>query len=563
MMDYREKPFYLNQEQIAWMENTFENMTFEEKIGQLFCPIVMVEEEEQLRALVEKTHIGGMLFREGPGEEVRQKHEILQSYSKIPLLTASNLESGGDGSAVDGTFYGRQMLVAATGRVERAYQLGKVAGREGAAVGVNWAFAPVVDIDRNYHNPITNVRTFGDDKEQIKAMAGAYIRGAAEEGVVSTLKHFPGDGMDERDQHLLTSVNPLSCQEWDESYGDIYRTLIEGGAMTIMCGHIALPAYEEYYDGKPCRQVIPASLSKNILTHLLREKLGFRGLVVTDSTAMVGFCCGEERRRAVPLAIENGCDMFLFNKNLQEDIRYMTEGLMEGILSQRRLSEAVRRILALKAALDLPKKQKEKRLVPPPEALKVLRCPRHMAWARECADEGVTLVKDTQALLPLSPEKHHRVLLNIMGDFPSNERVREYFAGLLEKEGFAVDVYEKEAAGPERIREVEALRASYDLVLYLGNIESRSNRTVSRLNWTTRSGSGNDMPWFINELPVLFVSLGNPYHLLDVPMIQTYVNGYCNSEFVMDAVMDKLLGRSSFQGKNPIDPFCGRWDTRW
>lgn len=563
MVKYREKPFYLTEEQAVWVEETFRKMDLMERIGQLFCPILMETEEEDLRAVVEEKHIGGMLFREGRGEEIRHRHEILQKYSKIPLLTASNLESGGEGSAVDGTFYGRQMLVAATGDEKRAYQLGKVAGKEGAAVGVNWAFAPVVDIDRNYQNPITNVRTFGADKEQIKRMARAYIQGAAEEGVVSTLKHFPGDGMDERDQHLLTSVNPLSCREWDNSYGDIYQTLIKEGTLAIMCGHIALPSYEEYYDGTPCERVIPASLSKNILTRLLRQKLGFNGLIVTDATAMVGFCCGEERRKAVPKAIENGCDMFLFNKDLDEDIRFMAEGLKEGLLSEERLEEAVKRILALKAAMGLPQKQKDNCLVQPRGKLKVLQCQEHKKWARGCADEGVTLVKDTQGLLPISAETHRRILLNLMGDFPSNDRVREYFCERLVKEGFDVSIYEKDTAGPEKILDVGGLKEAYDLVLYLGNIETRSNRTVSRLNWRTRSGSGNDMPWFIYEIPTLFVSLGNPYHLLDVPMIKTFINGYCNSEFVMDAVIDKLLGRSEFKGKSPVDPFCGKWDTRF
>lgn len=195
-----------------------------------FCPIEFSTREEELKNLVEKKHIGGVLYREGRGEEIMESHRILQKYSKIPLLIASNLEMGGTGAAVEGTFYGREMLVAATGNEERAYQLGKVSCAEGAAVGVNWAFAPVVDIDGNFRNPILNVRTFGDDKERIKKMGAAYMRAATEEGVAVSIKHYPGDGVDERDQHLLTSVNSLSCEQWDASYGDIYKTLIEKGA---------------------------------------------------------------------------------------------------------------------------------------------------------------------------------------------------------------------------------------------------------------------------------------------------------------------------------------------
>lgn len=559
MIRYKEKPFYLTDKEVEWVEKTYASMTKEEKIGQLFCPIVFTKEEQELKELVHNWHIGGMLYREGPGEELRQAHKVLQDNSKIPLLTSSNLEYGGNGSALEGTYFGREMLAAATGDVEKAYQLGKVSCSEGAAVGVNWSFAPVTDLDLNYHNPITNVRTFGSSLETVIEMGKAYIKAAREEEVATAVKHFPGDGVDERDQHLVTSVNSLSCEEWDETYGKIYEEMIEAGTLTIMAAHIAMPAYEEKYDGKKCERIIPATLSKNLLVHLLREKLGFNGMIVTDATPMVGFCSAMDRETAVPLSIENGCDMFLFNRNMEEDFRFMTEGYEKGILSEERLEEAVKRILATKAALHLPEKQQEGRLVPDASALAILNCEKHDTWAKDCADQGVTLVKDTQNLLPICPEKHKRVLLELMGEFPSNERVLASFRTKLEQEGFEVTVYEKE--GFEVMEDsVTNFKSKYDLIFYVANVETASNKTVSRLNWHTMFGLGNNMPWMVYEVPALFVSVGNPYHLLDAPMIKTFVNGYCNSEYVIEAVVNKLLGRSSFKGKSPVDPFCGKAD---
>ena len=561
MIQYKENPFYLTEEQVQWVESTYDSMSLEEKIGQLFCPIVFTKDEKELKELVETKHIGGMLYREGPGEELRQSHKILQDASKIPLLTASNLEYGGNGSAIEGTYYGREMLAAATGDVERAYQLGKVSSSEGAAVGVNWSFAPVVDLDLNYHNPITNVRTFGSDLQTVIDMGKAYIRGAKEEGVATSVKHFPGDGVDERDQHLVTSVNALSCKEWDESYGKIYKEMIEAGTLTVMAAHIALPAYEEYFDQKPCERILPATLSENLLKKLLREQLGFNGLIVTDATPMVGFCSAMDRATAVPLSIENGCDMFLFNRNMEEDFRLMREGYEKGILSDARLEEAVKRILATKAAMHLPEKQEKGQLVPDASALDILNCETYDRWAKECADEGVTLVKDVQNLLPIDPKKHKRVLLELMGDFPSNKRVCESFVRELEARGFEVTVYELE--GFEVMEDsVESFKSRYDLIFYVGNIETASNKTVSRLNWHTMFGLGNNMPWMVHEMPALFVSVGNPYHLLDAPMIKTFVNGYCNSEYVIHAVVEKLCGDSEFKGKSPIDPFCGKPDLK-
>lgn len=561
MIRFSEKPFYLSQEQIKWVNDTYSSMTIEEKIGQLFCPIVFTKDEKELQELINKKYIGGMLYREGTGDEIRQAHKVLQDASKIPLLTASNLEYGGNGSAIEGTYFGREMLVSATQDVKKAYQLGKVSCSEGAAVGVNWAFAPVVDIDRNYHNPITNVRTFGDDVDTIIEMGKAYIEGAHEEGVATSVKHFPGDGIDERDQHLLTSVNSLSCEEWDNTYGKIYEEMIKAGTLTVMAAQIAMPAYEEYFDGEECKRILPATLSKNLLTKLLREKLGFNGLITTDATPMVGFCSAMDRETAVPMSIECGCDMFLFNKNIDEDFVIMKKGYDNGILSDERLEEAVKRILATKAALKLPEKKEEGTLVPTKEALEILNCETHDTWAKECADEGVTLVKDTQNLLPLNPSKQRKVLLEIMGDFDSNKRVTNSFVKKLEEEGFEVTVYKNE--GFEVMNDsVESFKSRYDLVMYIGNIETASNKTVSRLNWHTMFGLGNNMPWMVHEVPVMFISVGNPYHLLDAPMIKTFINGYCNSEYVINAVIEKIMGRSEFKGKSPIDPFCGKIDTR-
>lgn len=561
MIDYKSKPFYLSDEDIKWVEETYKNMSLEEKIGQLFCPIVFTKDEDELKELVKTKHVGGILYREGLGEEIQSSHRILQDNSKIPLLIASNLEMGGTGSAIEGTFYGRQMLVAATNKVKRAYELGKISCREGAAVGVNWTFAPVVDIDFNFRNPITNVRTFGSDYGRVIDMSEAYMNGAKEEKVAVSIKHFPGDGVDERDQHLLVSVNSLSCDEWDKTYGKVYKALIDKGALTVMAGHIAMPAYEKALGGET-KKVIPATLSKKLLQHLLRRKLGFNGLITTDATPMVGFCNGMERRLAVPLSIENGCDVFLFNKDLDEDIYYMREGYKNGLLSEKRLKEAIIRILATKAALKLHEKQKSGTLVPGKEALSVLRCNEHERLANECADEGITLVKDTQNLLPISVATHKRILLQILGDYPSNNRVFEVFKKLLTREGFEIIKYTPEDFNSS-LDTVEEFKAKYDLVIYIGNIETASNKTVSRINWHTLFGLGNNMPWFVEEVPTAFISLGNPYHLLDVPMIRTYINGYCNSDYVIHGVVEKIQGKSQFKGISPIDPFCGREDTRY
>lgn len=555
-MDLKKKPFCLNDADIKWVETTLENMTTEEKIGALFCPIGYSTDPEYLDMML-GFHIGGLFFRDGVGQEMRKTFAYAQSHSRIPLLIPSNLEAGGDGAATDGTPYGKQMACAAAGDKKYAYRLGKVSCTEAAALGINWAFAPVVDIDKNDHSPITNVRTYGDDPKTVYTYAKEYMKAATECGVAVSIKHFPGDGVDERDQHLLTSVNSLSMEEWDKTYGMVFGKLIEDGALTVMAGHIAMPAYQEYYNPQTKGSVIPASLSKELLYNLLREKLGFNGLIISDATPMVGFTAAMAREKSVPLAIESGCDMFLFNKDLAEDYRFMMEGYKNGILSEKRLLEANRRILALKAALKLHEKKAAGTLVPTEDSLCLLQDKQHVQWARELADESITLVKDTQKLLPIDSGRYPKVLLEIMGDFPSNERVINQVKNELEKKNFQVFVYEKENF-EVGVDNVTSFKEKYDLAIYIGNVENASNKTTNRLNWYTFWGQGNNVPWFANEIPVLFISLANPYHLLDVPMIKTYINCYSNNEYVIEAVVEKITGNSAFKGKNPIDPFCGR-----
>lgn len=560
-MDLKAKPFYLSNEDIQWVEETKASLSLDEKLGQLFFPIGYSPNERYLQYEILAKNPGGLMFRTGKTEELFAAHTYLQTHSKVPMLLAANLESGGDGIVEEGTPFGKQLQIAATGDPEQAYRLGKISCSEGQAVGCNYAFAPVVDIDYNYHSPITNVRTYGSDPEMVKKCGLAYMRGAKECESAVSIKHFPGDGVDEVDQHILTSVNSLSCEEWDKTYGDVYQTLIDEGALSVMVGHIAMPAYQKKFNPNLPKKLMPASLSPELLQNLLREQLGFNGMIITDASPMVGFLCAMDRKKSVPYCIEAGCDMILFNKDYDEDIQFMKNGYKEGILSEKRLDEAVTRILAMKAALKLHMKRKEGTLAPKKENLPVIGCGKHIAWAKECADKAVTLVKDTQNLLPINSKKHQRVLYEILGGCASEERVAKTFVTRMEAEGFEMIPYVKEVfdfTKPIKFESVTEFRNKYDLVIYLGNVENASNKTTARLNWHTIFGAGNNIPWFVEVVPTMFVSLQIPYHLLDVPMIKTYINAYSNHDYAIEAVIDKILGKSEFKGISPIDPFCGK-----
>lgn len=574
MIQLKNAPFHLNEEQIGWVQNTLASMTEEEKIGQILCPSLAAFDDQLLGYYTDVLKVGSVMIRPFEREGLQENICRLQNRSKLPVLVAANLENGGCGAIREGTLFANPLGCAATGDPENGYRLGKISCGEAAAVGVNWAFAPIVDIDLNYHNPITNVRTFGNDPDTVLSFAKAYIRAAREEGVIPTIKHFPGDGVDERDQHLLTSVNDLSCEDWMASFGKVYGKLIEEGAPVVMAGHISAPNVANSLTPDGRDDLLPASQSNTLLTKLLRRQLGFNGLVVTDSTLMVGYMQHMPRRLAIPNSIECGADVILFSRSIEEDIGYLKDGIAGGVLSRQRLDEAVTRVLALKASLGLHEKNWDEPKVSAVNSGQV------KAWTVSCADEAVTLVKDENNLLPLSPGKTKRIYLNVIENVADN---RSPFAldikRRLEKEGFRVTLRKRKyafdpagltlekitPAANKALEEVmcntEQFVSQYDMAMIVLNMQTASNATVVRVNWNVLFGMGNDLPWYAGEMPLVAISVCNPYHLLDIPMAHTYINAYTPNPETLDAVFDKLMGRSEFKGKSPVDPFCAKIDT--
>jgi beta-N-acetylhexosaminidase len=567
MVNLRAKPFNLSDEDIRWVETTLAGMTLDEKIGQLFCLILFSADEGYLNHLLHQVKPGGLMYRHMPAAEGIQIARFLQANSKIPLLLAANFERGGDGLAVEGTSLGTPMQVAATDDDSMAYRLGVVCGREGAALGANWAFAPIIDIDFNFRNPITNLRTFGSDPARVRRMGVQYVKGVQEYGVAASIKHFPGDGVDERDQHLVTSVNSLSCEEWDATYGAAYKACIEAGAMTVMAGHILQPAYSRKLNpGIQDQDILPASLSYELITKLLKEQMGFNGLVVTDATSMAGMTIPMPRAQAVPQTIAAGCDMFLFTRSLEEDWGYMKQGIADGVITPQRLNEALTSILGLKAALKLHHKQAAGKLVPSlDEAMKTIGTAEHKAWAAECADKSVTLVKSEAGVLPITAGKYKKVLLydieSEQSFFEATQvKVSDTFAKLLEQEGFEVERFNPNRGMEGMMTPYSAITGKYDLILYLVKLATKSNQTVVRIEWAQPMGA--NVPIYMTSVPTIFISMGNPYHLLDAPRVRTYINTYHSTDVVLQALVDKLVGRSEFKGQSPVDAFCGMWDTR-
>ena len=565
MIDLKGNPFYLKDDDIEWVNRTLAGLTREEKVGQLFCLIHRNEEEWREEAdFVLKFQPGGTGYRPMKGESCWTVSNYYQGKSKVPMLISGNLEKGGSGIITEGTNIGSNMQIAATDDVENARRLGLVCAKEAKAVGANWGFSPCIDIDYNFRSPITNTRTFGSDPDRVAAMGKAYVEAMQSEGVLTSIKHFPGDGTDERDQHVVTTYNSMSCEEWDETYGKVYKTCIDAGALSVMPGHIMHPAFSrQFRPGIKDSEIMPATLSSELLNDLLRGKLGFNGMIVSDATTMVGMMTKLPRAEAVPRIIAAGCDIFLYSRNLEEDFQLMMDGVNDGRITGERLDEAVTRILATKAALGLHEKQKNNTLLTESREMEIINNEEYRQWAREVADQSITLVK-SDGTLPLKPGKGKKILLHKIGDNAGAHSVSGgnfgYFREKLEKEGYEVEVFEPSMVFEMRVRKYQDVMDDYDYIIYFCALATKSNQTTVRIEWLEPIGA--NAPAYVAGVPTVFISMENPYHLLDVPMVKTYINTYSNTRDNVDALVEKLMGRSEFKGKSPVDPFCNRWDTR-
>ncbi len=485
----------------------------------------------------------------------------LQADSKIPLLVAANCDAGGNGACSDGTYIASGAQCEASGDPQVAYNAGYVSAREAGALGVNVNFDPCVDILFNWRNTIVNTRAYGTNADDVIKYTSAYIdgyRAGAEGEMVTCIKHFPGDGVEERDQHLVLGVNDLSPEEWDATFGQVYKHHIDNGVEMFMAAHIALPYYQQKLNPALGRQGYPAGdPGRGTAQGLLKEQLGFNGMVITDASHMLGMTSAMRREDYVPDAIAAGCDMFLFFNDMEEDFNFMLNGYKNGVITEERMNDAVRRVLGLKAKLNLHVKQAAGTLLKKPEDLAVVGCAEHLAMRADAADKGITLVKNTLDQLPIRPETHKRIRVyylqgEVGGIHAAGTKTLDNFVAELEKRGFEVTVND----GTTRVKgRTLEYRQNYDAALIIADVVGYGAQNNYRIQWKT--AMSNECPWYVWEAPTVMVSLNFTTHLHDATMVKCYINAYHNNAEIIKQVVDKIMGESEFKGP-PNDLVLGR-----
>jgi beta-N-acetylhexosaminidase len=493
-------PFNLDAAARDWVRTTRDAMSFDDRIAQLFIlKSHGVDPAEQER--IKRLRPGGITRFFGPdGAGERERMAALQADAAIPLLVSADLE-GSRMSLPFGTQVPNPLALAAIDDVETTREVSRIMAEEARAVGVNWSFTPVLDINAAFRSSIVATRGFGSDVETIARHALAQIAIFQDHGVAATAKHWPGEGFDDRDQHLVTTINPLSMEDWEANFGRLYRAAIDAGVLSVMSAHIALPAFVRETDPQAGIEAFrPASVSGLLNVELLRKRLGFNGLIVSDASEMAGLGSWMPLRQAKVQIIASGCDMILFSRDPEADMEAVKQAVERGEISGERLDHAITRILALKARLGLNK------AAGPDAAFDATKAESRII-ANAALKLAPTLVKDTQQLLPIALERHKRVLV-ISGGIVSplhGEPAPFVLPDILTAKGFAVTLYEPGMA---------VSRDRFDLVLYLFGEETLLTRGRIFLDWLKVGDDfGTAMQRYWHDVPTVMISFGYPYYL--------------------------------------------------
>ncbi|MBB4443143.1 MULTISPECIES: glycoside hydrolase family 3 protein [Rhizobium] len=554
--ELRKAPFNLDDAAMSWLQDTYSSLDLDDKIGQLFTLIMIGTDEEDFKRIASLRPGGVTRFFTADLEFERRVISDLVAKSKVPPIISADLE-GSRHSFAFGTPVLGQLGLAAVDDIQATEKSSEILAREGRAMGVRWSFTPVIDINAAFRSPIVGTRSYGSDVNKIERHAVAHVHGLQRNGVAATAKHWPGEGYDDRDQHLVTTTNPLSMDEWKETFGRLYGTLITEGVLAIMSGHISLPAYiRSKMPDAGLEAFRPASVSRLLNVDLLRDELGFNGIIVSDATPMGGLSAWGHHLDTLPDIIANGCDMILFSDEPEEDMAAVKAAVEDGRITPERLEEAVLRVLALKAHLKLF--QPSDVLPDAADVRHLLAHPDSVAASREYIGRSPTLVKDVNGIFPLDPVKTKRVLLVDGGIIhPLMPQPLEFLLpALLRKEGFEVTIDRPD---------IVPTPDDFDLVVYALGDESLLVRGRIFVDWHRMGGGGlfkaMYRPW--TNIPSVMISFGHPYHLYDAPRVPAYINAYSTMDSVQEAVVDCMLGRKPFLGTNPVDPFCGLEDARY
>jgi len=528
-----------------WVDQSLLKLSNEEKVGQLIMPafraVYLHSKSEEMREIerqIHENHVGGFILFGGDVYEGAALIDKVQRVSKLPLLIASDFERGANFRLRNTVSFPWNMAIGASGSEHWAYLQGKVTGMESRALGVNWIFAPVLDINSNPANPVINIRSYGEDPELVAKLGAAFIRGAQEAGVMATAKHFPGHGDTTVDSHLALPVMNMDRQRLGTLELIPFKKAIQSGVWSVMTAHLAVPAIEPDLS-------VPATLSSRVLDGLLQKELGFSKLVVTDSLTMAGLAEGYWAGDAALRAFKAGVDVLLDSPNPDAVCQSLLHAVRSGEISLNRLDHSVRKVLEAKAWLGLHRKRR----VDIQGINQVVNDPELQGQAQQMADASVTLVRDQAGVVPLDVRRVRSAHVVVV---------------LSRDQGEETGVFEKELR--ERVDSVSLDRlsmssAEQDLESALERAR-RAEVIVCAIFARVVTGTGTvglpeKLVKWVEELsevkrPQVTIALGTPYVIQGFPALPTYLCTFSNADVSQIAAVKALFGEIPLRGKLPV-----------
>ena len=573
-------PVRLDPEGEKWAEKTLHKLSTEEKVGQLFMIWARAEflnvnspQYLQLRDTMHKYHIGafGMTVRwDAPFLYRNQPYEAavllnrLQQDSKLPLIIGADFERGVSMRLHGTTDFPHAMAFGAAGKSDYAAALGRITAQEARAIGVHWNFFPDVDVNSNPANPIINTRSFGEDPQQVGELAAAYIRAARANGMLTTAKHFPGHGDTATDSHLGVAEVTGDKARLEAVELAPFRQAIIAGVDSVMVAHVTVPALDAEPNGV-------ASTSPAIVTGLLKNELGFKGIVITDALDMAGLTrlYADRIGRAAVDAFKAGNDMLLIPADLDASCKAVLEAVQSGEISRNQLDASVLKILEAKASLGLHKA----RLVDLQTVAELVGKPENLALGQQISDTAVTLVRDNGKVLPLKrsgtgatalpytrvEEVHNSTVAVVFSEDVRLEtgRIleRQLRARVADVNIFYVDSRIAEAMSDnvlDAVDEANVVIAAVYVVPTAGRLVQGPNGLTNSVGVSDANGALLQRILDHAAGKTVMLAMGNPYLAQDFPTVQNYLCTFSNAAVSEVSAVKALFGEIAIQGRLPV-----------
>ena len=527
-----------------WADETLRQLSLRDKIAQMVhvrTPGRLINRDSQefkkLEALIRDNNIGGLALFAGSVYESAVILNGFQEMSKLPLLVSSDFERGAAFRIEDATSFPWTMALGAAGSDDLAYRQGLVTARESRAMGVHWIFAPVLDVNNNPDNPVINIRAFGSDPADVSRLGVAFIRGAQAGGVLATAKHFPGHGDTSIDSHINMPILEIGMDRLERIEFVPFRRAIEAGVDTVMTAHVAVPQLTK-------GAKTPATLSGELITDVLKNTLGFRGIVVTDALEMEGLTKHYGNGDAAVAAVKAGVDVLLLPPDAEDAINAVERAVKNGEISEKRIDESVKKILDAKQRLGLDKN----RATDTEKIGGIVSSPENIGLADEIAGKAVAVIKDEKRVLPLDPAGKRRVFGLVLTPVVDEASGTAFLDAFRERFPDAQTEWANSRVTAAQVAAIEKAINAADIVVVA---------TLSRL----ATGRSIDIPnrhlGIVQKLasmkkPVVWVCLGSPYLMRIAPEMGTILCTFSYSENSQEAAVRALAGDFRVSGKMPV-----------